>query len=115
MTPAATGLAMVELADSDTGKQIGVTGYPKGLGDTPSVSYGVISRVFLDDNQNEKMQTDAAISPGSSGGPVFNECGEVVGVISSKLTGVSIEGIGFAFSSDTLTNFLSDVSGRGLR
>jgi len=115
VTPAATGLAMVELADSDTGKQIGVTGYPKGLGDTPSVSYGVISRVFLDDNQNEKMQTDAAISPGSSGGPVFNECGEVVAVISSKLSGESIEGIGFAFSSDTLTSFLGDVSARGLR
>tara|TARA_B110000014_G_scaffold263634_1_gene261108 strand:+ start:1569 stop:2777 length:1209 start_codon:yes stop_codon:yes gene_type:complete len=115
VTPKATGLTTVELTDSDTGKQIGVTGYPKGLGDTPSVSYGVISRVFLDDNQNEKMQTDAAISPGSSGGPVFNECGEVVGVISSKLTGTSIEGIGFAFSSDTLTNFLSDLSDRGLR
>ena len=115
LTLTATGLTTVELTDSDTGKQIGVTGYPEGLGDTPSVSYGVISRVFLDDNQNEKMQTDAAISPGSSGGPVFNECGEVVGVISSKLTGVSIEGIGFAFSSDTLTNFLSDVSDRGLR
>jgi serine protease Do len=115
LTLTATGLTTVELTDSDTGKQIGVTGYPKGLGDTPSVSYGVISRVFLDDNENEKMQTDAAISPGSSGGPVFNECGEVVGVISSKLTGTSIEGLGFAFSSDTLTNFLSDVSGRGLR
>ena len=115
LTLTATGLTTVELTDSDTGKQIGVTGYPRGLGDTPSVSYGVISRVFLDDNENEKMQTDAAISPGSSGGPVFNECGEVVGVISSKLTGVSIEGIGFAFSSDTLTNFLSDVSDRGLR
>ena len=112
---AATGLTTVELTDSDTGRQIGVTGYPKGLGDTPSVSYGVISRVFLDDNEYEKMQTDAAISPGSSGGPVFNECGEVVGVISSKLSGTSIEGIGFAFSSDTLLDFLSVVTARGLR
>ena len=112
---AATGLATRTLIDSDTGKKIGVTGYPKGLGDTASVSYGVISRVFVDDNRNEKLQTDAAISPGSSGGPVFNQCGQVVGVISSKLTGASIEGIGFAFSSDTLTDFLSDVSSRGLR
>jgi len=111
----ASGLAIGTLTDSDTGKKIGVTGYPKGLGDTPSVSYGVISRVFLDNNKNEKMQTDAAISPGSSGGPVFDQCGEVVAVVSSKLTGKSIEGIGFAFSSDTLTNFLSDVSARGLR
>ena len=115
MSLAATGLTTVELTDSDTGRQIGVTGYPKGLGDTPSVSYGVISRVFLDDNEYEKMQTDAAISPGSSGGPVFNECGEVVGVISSKLSGTSIEGIGFAFSSDTLLDFLSVVTARGLR
>ena len=111
----ASGLIIGTLTDSDTGKKIGVTGYPKGLGDTPSVSYGVISRVFLDNNKNEKMQTDAAISPGSSGGPVFDQCGEVVAVVSSKLTGKSIEGIGFAFSSDTLTNFLSDVSARGLR
>ena len=112
---AATGLATRTLIDSDTGKKIGVTGYPKGLGDTASVSYGVISRVFVDDNRNEKLQTDAAISPGSSGGPVFNQCGEVVGVISSKLTGASVEGLGFAFSSDTLTDFLNDVSSRGLR
>jgi len=112
---AATGLATRTLIDSDTGKKIGVTGYPKGLGDTASVSYGVISRVFVDDNRNEKLQTDAAISPGSSGGPVFNQCGQVVGVISSKLTGASVEGLGFAFSSDTLTDFLNDVSSRGLR
>ncbi len=112
---AATGLTTRTLIDSDTGKKIGVTGYPKGLGDTPSVSYGVISRVFLDDAQNEKLQTDAAISPGSSGGPVFNQCGQVVGVISSKMTGPSVEGIGFAFSSDTLTDFLNDVSSLGLR
>ena len=112
---AATGLTTRTLIDSDTGKKIGVTGYPKGLGATPSVSYGVISRVFLDDDQNEKLQTDAAISPGSSGGPVFNQCGQVVGVISSKMTGASIEGIGFAFSSDTLTDFLNDVSSLGLR
>lgn len=112
---AATGLVTRTLIDSDTGKKIGVTGYPTGLGDTASVSYGVISRVFFDDDQNEKLQTDAAISPGSSGGPVFNQCGKVVGVISSKLTGTSIEGIGFAFSSDTLMDFLGDVSSRGLR
>ena len=111
----ATGLATRTLIDSDTGKKIGVTGYPKGLGDTASVSYGVISRIFFDDDQNEKLQTDAAISPGSSGGPVFNQCGQVVGVISSKMTGASVEGLGFAFSSDTLIDFLSDVSSRGLR
>ncbi|MCL2083135.1 MAG: trypsin-like peptidase domain-containing protein [Oscillospiraceae bacterium] len=46
------------------------------------------------------MQTDASVSPGNSGGPLFsvsgNRAGQVIGVISAKSMGNGVEGIGFA-------------------
>ena len=45
------------------------------------------------------MQLDAAINPGNSGGPLFNEYGEVVGIVSAKYSSYasqSVEGLGFA-------------------
>jgi len=67
------------LGDSDTlhvGEKIIVIGNP--LGDfEKTVSTGVISGIRPGDNL---IQMTAPISPGSSGGPVFNEKGEVVGI-----------------------------------
>jgi serine protease Do len=48
----------------------------------------------------EVIQTNAAVNPGNSGGPLFNANGEVVGVISMKLVENSIEGMGFAIPID---------------
>lgn len=48
----------------------------------------------------EVIQTNTAVNPGNSGGPLFNANGEVVGVISMKLVENSIEGMGFAIPID---------------
>ncbi len=48
----------------------------------------------------EVIQTNTAVNPGNSGGPLFNTNGEVVGVISMKLVENSIEGMGFAIPID---------------
>lgn len=42
------------------------------------------------------LQTDAAISPGNSGGPLVNLAGDVVGITSLKLVDDQVEGMGFA-------------------
>jgi hypothetical protein len=44
------------------------------------------------------IQTDAALSPGNSGGPLINMKGDVIGINSLKISGAAVEGMGFAVS-----------------
>jgi serine protease Do len=87
-----------------------VMGNPLGQGF--SVSVGVISAFGreLNGTYDDFIQTDAAINQGNSGGPLFNLDGEVIGVNTAILspTGGSI-GIGFAMSSDVVTNVVAQL------
>ena len=47
------------------------------------------------------LQTDAAVNSGNSGGPLSNSNGEVIGVISAKISSTGVEGIGFAIPIET--------------
>jgi S1-C subfamily serine protease len=89
----------------------------------PCVSKGIISGVhryqfpsgtFLE--YTDCLQTDAAVNPGNSGGPLFNEKGEVIGIIgrcSFEKRGRVNVGIGYAVSSNQVRYFLGDLkSGR---
>jgi dipeptidyl aminopeptidase/acylaminoacyl peptidase len=91
----------------DLGEQMMVLGYPLGARDL-SVTQGLISSLRDDDSRNTRfIQTDAAVNPGNSGGPMVNLYGEVVGVVSSKFVGLGIEGVGFAIS-DTVVYLVLD-------
>ena len=57
----------------------------------------------------EVIQTNTAVNPGNSGGPLFNSNGEVIGVISMKLVESSIEGMGFAIPIDYATSHLTKL------
>jgi serine protease Do len=52
---------------------------------------GMRNRITLD-----VMQTDAAVNRGNSGGPLLNHHGEVIGVVTAKMMGNDIEGMGYA-------------------
>ncbi|MBV9948831.1 MAG: trypsin-like peptidase domain-containing protein, partial [Myxococcales bacterium] len=83
----ARGLRTVLLGDSDVmrpGDPVVAIGNPLGLVDT--VSNGLVSarRKF---NGFEVLQVSAPIAPGSSGGPIFNERGEVIGIATAVLQG----------------------------
>lgn len=65
------------------GEKVVAIGSPLGL--TNSVSMGVFSGLVEEDNQ-KFLQFTAPISPGSSGGALFNDSGEVIGVTSSSFT-----------------------------
>ncbi len=67
----------------EKGEDIFVVGNPKGLEST--VTRGVVSAFRNLNKRNDYIQIDAAISPGSSGSPVMNMQGEVIGVATAKL------------------------------
>ena len=48
------------------------------------------------------LQTDAAVNSGNSGGPMCNANGEVIGVISAKISSTGVEGMGFAIPIETV-------------
>lgn len=97
-----TDLTAAELGDSDS-VQVGefsmAIGSPLGLDN--SVTAGIVSAVNRevsdeDGNKYVAIQTDAAINSGNSGGALVNSKGQVIGVNTLKLSGTSVEGIGFA-------------------
>ncbi len=53
------------------------------------------------------IQTDAAISPGNSGGPLLNRNGDLVGLVVSKLSGGEVENIAFAIPASVIVEFLA--------
>ncbi len=62
------------------------------------------------------LQTDCTINSGNSGGPLFNQYGEVVGIVNAKYSSsaydtstATIEGIGFAIPINDVTDILSDL------
>lgn len=101
----ADALPFARLADSNLvteGDFVMAMGAPWGM--SRSVSIGIISSVrrYLPENSEYSLwlQTDAAISPGNSGGPLVNTDGEVVGI---NTRGVMAGGdMGFSVPSNTI-------------
>jgi len=90
-------------AEVEVGDEVLAIGNALGLGDTPTVTTGIVSaldrQLQLSGNRlTHLIQTDAAINPGNSGGPLVNANGEVIGV-NTAIAG-NAEGIGFAISID---------------
>jgi len=95
-------------ADSDKDVQVGdwalAVGSPLGLRLT--VTHGIISakgRLLGTRDLVELLQTDAAMNPGNSGGPLFDQHGRVVGINVAILTeNGGSQGLGFAIPSNTV-------------
>ena len=82
--------------DASVGTDAIVIGNPMGLRAT--TTRGIVSAVRNEDGA-AKLQIDAPINAGNSGGPIVNYNGEAVGIVTSKMVGLSIEGIGFGIST----------------
>ena len=109
-------LRPAKLADSDKvriGEEVYIIGAPYGLSHTLTIGH-ISARHggedgYMGDIQAETFQTDAAINQGNSGGPMFNDRGEVIGIVSyirSKSGGS--DGLGFAVTSNTAVDALLD-------
>ena len=106
------GLPSLELGDlsrMNLGQQVVVLGYPLGA-ETVTITSGLLSTTEFDAGRNITwLQTDAAVNPGNSGGPLLNLQGQVIGVVSAKLVGVAIEGVGFGISANTVKLYLDQL------
>ncbi len=90
-----SSLPALHLADDDSlqiGRRVRVAGYPYGMPFT--VTEGAVSSPKQLMNGKYYIQTDAAVNPGNSGGPIFDERGDVVGVTVSKFTEADNMGFG---------------------
>jgi S1-C subfamily serine protease len=86
------------LASAEDGENIFVIGHPEGLKYT--LSTGIVSGIRAD-----SLQVTAAVSPGNSGGPVYDAHGNLAGIVSSKFDrnqDANAENLGFASKSDGL-------------
>lgn len=90
----------------EVGSDVYVIGHPVGLGWT--VTRGVVSatREAGEVAPIPLIQTDAAISPGNSGGPLLDRDGRLLGVVSRKLAGPGIESVGFAIPVSLVREFM---------
>ena len=99
-------IKVAEIGDSDklvVGQQVVAIGNALGYGQ--SVTTGIVSalnrQVTVQDNDMTLIQTDASISPGNSGGGLFNANGELIGIVNAKSSYSEAEGIGFAIPINT--------------
>ena len=102
------GLTALSFGDHDAlrvGQTLGMAGYPVTVSGSPSVTDGLLSKVLEADGITY-LQTNAAANPGNSGGPLFTDCGAVVGVVVAKAVGEEIEGIAWAVALPTVEEVL---------
>ena len=99
---------LIDLGNSDA-VQIGETVYVAGnpLGFEGTFSDGIISARRDSAGKKERLQMTAPISPGSSGGPVLNRKGEVIGVSTSLYNPLFGQNLNFAVTSKALQALLA--------
>ena len=127
--PSGLGLKALKLGSPSSlqvGDQVYAIGNPYGLEET--FTRGIVSALNREIQAPDgtkiagAIQTDAALNPGNSGGPLLNTAGEVVGVnsqIASAQTGASGQsgstGVGFAIASTTVAKAVKTIeAGKGI-
>ena len=119
----ATGLTPATVGDSDNlkvGQSVMAVGNPLGeLGGT--VTGGMISALnrsvtiqgTSSTNTMSLIQMDASVSPGNSGGGLFNMNGELIGLVNAKSSSSDAEGLGFAIPINDAIKVAQDLLENG--
>ena len=119
----ATGLTPATVGDSDSlsvGDSVLAVGNPLGeLGGT--VTSGIVSALnrsvtiqgTSSTNTMSLIQMDASVSPGNSGGGLFNMNGELIGIVNAKSSSSDAEGLGFAIPINDAIQVAQDLLENG--
>ncbi|NLW78598.1 MAG: PDZ domain-containing protein [Ruminococcaceae bacterium] len=114
-----TGLTPAVVGDSDSlkvGEFCLAIGNSMGtLGGT--VTNGIISalnrEITIEGQTMNLLQMNAAVSPGNSGGGLFNDKGQLVGIVNAKSSGEDAEGLGFAIPVNTAIQVAESLIAHG--
>ena len=104
----------LDFATASVGEEITIMGYALDLAGPATVTRGIVSAVrFSEDHQSHVVQTDAAQNPGTSGGPMLNLDGDVVGMATFgfDLTeeGRPLQGLSFSISAETVERLVHSL------
>ena len=116
----ANNLSAAEIGDSDElvqGETVLVLGNPLGETLSGSTTQGIVSalgrEIEVEGRIMHYLQTDAAVNPGNSGGPLVNQAGLVVGVTSAKISSAYTEGLGFAIPINDAVPVIEELINNG--
>jgi S1-C subfamily serine protease len=101
----------------ELGEDVVVAGFPFGniFSNAVKITKGVVSAKRGAGDDSGQFQIDAAVQPGNSGGPIYDENGSIIGVVVSqlnklkfaKVTGAIPENINFGIKASTVRQFLN--------
>ena len=96
----------IKYFSADVGTNIFVLGYPltSTMGEEIKLTNGIISSKTGFQGDVTTYQISAPIQPGNSGGPLFDDKGNIIGIVNSKHT--EAENVGYAIKTSCLTNLL---------
>ncbi len=105
--------------DIELGEKVLVAGYPYGdiFSNTIKVTGGMVSAVKGMGDDSGQFQMDAAVQPGSSGGPIYDENGNIVGVVVAQLNKLKVakaigsmpENVNFGIKASTVRQFMTSA------
>ncbi len=104
------------LGDSDElvlGQYVVAIGNALGYGQ--SVTNGIVTALDREVEMESGstgyfIQTNAAVNPGNSGGALLDSSGRVIGIVSAKIGGDTVEGMGFAIPINSAVDIINDLS-----
>jgi S1-C subfamily serine protease len=105
-----------DIKKTKLGQNVFTVGYPLGelLGNTPRVSNGIINSLFGVQDDPRLLQISNPLQPGNSGSPLFNEDGEILGLVVASLDakyfydnlGIIPQNVNFAIKNTFIKNLL---------
>jgi S1-C subfamily serine protease len=116
IVPLATD-GLIRSSDAKLGEDVLVAGYPYGdiFSNTIKVTKGIVSATRGLGDDTGQFQIDAAVQPGNSGGPIYDESGNIVGVVVAQLNKLKMaeaigslpENVNFGIKASTVKQFLN--------
>ena len=97
---------------SEVGTKVYAYGYPMALsamGREVKITDGIISSKTGFDGDATTYQITAAVQPGSSGGPLFDEHANLIGIVSSGLSKNSTDNVGYSIKTGYVLNLLDII------